>query len=85
MNISLIRMARTIQGWTQAQLAEKLNIDRTTLSRVETGFVIPGPELRKRIADVLRMPAEVLFADCLGGDRMKPDMPDTPKKEECTG
>ena len=63
MNTSMIRRARNIQGWTQAQLAEKLGIDRTTLSRVETGFVQPGSELRKRIVEVLGIPATTFFSD----------------------
>ena len=55
MNTSRICLARRIRGWTQAQFAEKLGIDRTTLSRVETGFVEPGPELKKRVVDILCM------------------------------
>lgn len=54
---------RLIRGWSQSEFAERLRIDRTTLSRVETGFVKPGPELRRRIAEELRIPEDVLFSE----------------------
>jgi len=54
-------MIRLMRGWTQAQFARRLRIDRTTVSRIETGLVTPGPALRQRIAKVLEMPEESLF------------------------
>ena len=63
MNTSMIRIMRLIRGWSQAEFAARLGIDRTTLSRVETGFVIPGPDLRRRIIEALKMPEEVLFGE----------------------
>jgi transcriptional regulator with XRE-family HTH domain len=61
MNNSPLRIARITRGWTQAEFAKRLSIDRTTLSRVETGFVKPGPDLRRRIAGVLGIMEESLF------------------------
>ncbi|MBE3126340.1 MAG: helix-turn-helix transcriptional regulator [Acidobacteria bacterium] len=61
MNTSQIRKIRLIRGWTQAEFAARLGIDRTTLSRVETSFVEAGPELQQRIAAALDWPVEILF------------------------
>ena len=68
MHASLIRIMRLIRGWSQAEFAERLGIDRTTLSRVETGFVMPGPDLRRRITEALHIPEEVLFGEDEGAE-----------------
>jgi len=65
MKASKIRIMRMIRGWSQADFARQLRIDRTTLSRVETGFVKAGPDLRRRIAEALGEPEETVF----GGDK----------------
>jgi transcriptional regulator with XRE-family HTH domain len=60
-DMTLLRMTRLMRGWTQAQFARRIRIDRTTVSRIETGAVNAGPALRQRIAKVLEMPEETLF------------------------
>jgi len=66
--MSMLRIMRLIRGWSQSEFAARLGIDRTTLSRVETGFVKPGPELRRRIAEALRIPEKVLFSEDEGAE-----------------
>jgi transcriptional regulator with XRE-family HTH domain len=68
MHTSLIRIMRLIRGWSQSEFAKRLGIDRTTLSRVQTGFVKPGPDLRRRITEALHIPEDVLFGEDEGAE-----------------
>lgn len=63
MNTSPLRIKRLLRGWSQREFAERLGIDRTTLSRLETGFVKPGPDLCRRIAEALNEPETTLFGE----------------------
>ena len=56
-----LRTARVLQGLTQLQLAEKIGRREIDISRFETGRAEPGPEMRRRIAEVLKKPAFELF------------------------
>jgi transcriptional regulator with XRE-family HTH domain len=40
-------------GWTQAQLADKADIDQGDLSRIERGVIAPNESTLARIADVM--------------------------------
>lgn len=51
------RMLKAIRAWRgmeQRELATLIGIDRPTLSRVETGLVLPGSDLEERIKKALR-------------------------------
>lgn len=51
---AMIRSRRAERQWTQAQLAEKLEVRRATLSAWERGDVLPSTEKLPRLAEVLR-------------------------------
>ena len=46
MNADGIKKLRTDRGWTQEQLAEYLGLDRSTVSRLESGQEPSGPTMR---------------------------------------
>lgn len=58
MNIKILRQKA---GMTQAQLAKKMNVDQTTVSRWESGDTKPLRKLHKKLARVLGCAVEDLF------------------------
>ena len=40
-----VRAERNMQGWTQAELAQKINVDPSTVTRWENGGSIPEQKL----------------------------------------
>jgi len=63
-----LRKARQAQGWTQSQLAAKLNVSDATISRYEKGVRYPDIETLKRLAFVLET-----SVDYLVGEKPDPD------------
>lgn len=47
---------------TQERLAEAVGTDRTYINKIECGHHRPGPDLRNRIADALRVDPSTLPA-----------------------
>lgn len=58
-----IKVARTRAGMTQGQLAEAIDVENVTLSRIETGAQLPSLDRLQVIADVLDVPLQALVAD----------------------
>lgn len=56
-----IRRLRKEQGWTQAQLAERLAVSRQTVNAIETGRYDPSLPLAFQIAAVFEQPIEAIF------------------------
>lgn len=54
-------------GIRQNRLAQVLNVDETTLSRIVNGFRRPSPELRAKIAQVLECDQDWLFEETTSG------------------
>lgn len=52
---------RKLSKLTQMQLAKKVGISRTHLSRIETGECVPSLSLVFDIADALYLPVKELF------------------------
>jgi transcriptional regulator with XRE-family HTH domain len=52
-----IRLLRERRGWNQQQLAERLGIDQTTVSRLENGVEPSGP-VRLLLQRLLEEPSE---------------------------
>ena len=56
-----IRELRAERGWSQAALAELLNVSRQTVNAIETGKYDPSLPLAFRIAKLFRMTIESIF------------------------
>lgn len=69
-----LKMLRKEKGFSQEQLAFRLNVVRQTISKWEKGLSVPDAELLMRLADVL----DVSVSDLLG---TKIEVPDGEDKE----
>ena len=58
---NLIRSEREQRGWTQAVLAEHLEVSRQTVVALETGKYDPSLPLAFRISQLFGKPIEALF------------------------
>lgn len=58
---NLIRAEREGRGWTQATLAERLDVSRQTVVALETGKYDPSLPLAFRISRLFEKPIEALF------------------------
>ena len=56
-----IRQLRAERGWSQAHLADLLNVSRQTVNAIETGRYDPSLPLAFRISALFERPIESLF------------------------
>ena len=56
-----VRELRTGQDWSQADLAERLDVSRQTINAIETGKYDPSLPLAFRIAKLFRTSIEAIF------------------------
>jgi putative transcriptional regulator len=56
-----IRDLRAARGWSQAQLADRLDVSRQTVIAIETGRYDPSLPLAFAIARVFALPIETIF------------------------
>ncbi len=56
-----VRELRGERGWSQGDLAEKLDVSRQTVNAIETGKYDPSLPLAFRIAKLFRLPIESIF------------------------
>jgi putative transcriptional regulator len=56
-----LRDLRAQRGWSQAELAEKLNVSRQTVNAIETEKYDPSLPLAFKIADVFGLRIEEIF------------------------
>ena len=56
-----LRALRAERGWSQAELAERLDVSRQTVNAIETGKYDPSLPLAFRIADVFGTTIEEIF------------------------
>ena len=56
-----VRELRGEQGWSQADLAERLDVSRQTVNAIETGKYDPSLPLAFRIARLFGQPIESIF------------------------
>lgn len=66
---SPLRLLRFAHGLTQAELADRVHVSQSHLSRVERGLRRPGGTLRARIAAVLAVNPTSLFPEVRKEDR----------------
>ncbi len=58
-----LRVLRAERGWSQADLAEKLEVSRQSVNAIETGKYDPSLPLAFRIARLFGMGIEEIFED----------------------
>ena len=56
-----LKVLRAERDWSQADLAEKLNVSRQTVNAIETGKYDPSLPLAFKIADLFGMKIEEIF------------------------
>ena len=56
-----IRVLRAERGWSQAELAERVEVSRNSINAVENGKFDPSLPLAFRIADVFEVRVEDVF------------------------
>lgn len=56
-----LRVLRAERRWSQADLAERLNVSRQTINAIETGKYDPSLVLAFKIARVFEKPIEEVF------------------------
>lgn len=56
-----IRALRTEHGWSQADLAERLEVSRQTINAIETGRYDPSLPLAFSISRLFGLPVEAIF------------------------
>ncbi len=56
-----LRALRESHGWTQAALADRLQVSRQTVNALETGRYDPSLPLAFRIARLFTQPIEAIF------------------------
>lgn len=58
-----LRELRTARAWSQAALAEQLNVSRQTVNAIETGRYDPSLPLAFAISRVFSLSIEAIFMD----------------------
>ena len=56
-----LKVLRAERDWTQARLAQELDVSRQTVNAIETGKFDPSLPLAFRISRVFGMPIEEIF------------------------
>ncbi|WP_049621590.1 helix-turn-helix transcriptional regulator [Frateuria defendens] len=56
-----VRALRADHGWSQADLAERLDVSRQTVNAIETGKYDPSLPLAFKIARLFGRPIEAIF------------------------
>jgi putative transcriptional regulator len=59
---NIIRELRAGHGWTQADLADRLEVSRQTINALETGRYDPSLPLAFAIARLFEKPIELIFS-----------------------
>lgn len=59
---NIVRELRTERGWSQAALANLLNVSRQTINAIETGRYDPSLPLAFAIAKVFQTKIETIFS-----------------------
>jgi putative transcriptional regulator len=57
-----LRMLRAERNWTQADLAERLNVSRQTINAIETEKYDPSLPLAFALAHLFELPLEQVFS-----------------------
>lgn len=66
---SPLYLFRHLKRWSQAELAERAQIGRDTVSHLESGFQRPRIDTANRLSLALEVPVDVLFPPDNGQER----------------
>jgi putative transcriptional regulator len=58
-----LRVLRAERGWSQQDLAERLEVSRQSVNAIETGRYDPSLPLAFRISDLFELPIESIFTN----------------------
>jgi putative transcriptional regulator len=58
-----LRVLRAERNWSQAELAERLEVSRQSINAIETGKYDPSLPLAFRLAKLFGLPLEQIFLD----------------------
>lgn len=58
-----LKVLRAMNNWSQADLAERLDVSRQAVNAIETGKHDPSLPLAFRIARLFNLPIEEIFDD----------------------
>ena len=58
-----LKALRTERGWSQAELAERLDVSRQSVNAIEIGKYDPSLPLAFKIARLFRQSIEAIFQD----------------------
>lgn len=60
---SLVRQLREQSGWSQAELADRLEVSRQTVNAIETEKYDPSIKLAFKISRLFELPIESIFTE----------------------
>lgn len=58
-----LRVLRAERGWSQGDLAERLDVSRQSVNAIETGRYDPSLPLAFKIAAIFALPIEAIFTN----------------------
>jgi putative transcriptional regulator len=58
-----LRVLRAERNWSQAELAQRLEVSRQSVNAIETGKFDPSLTLAFRLSRLFEMPIEAIFSD----------------------
>ena len=58
---SKLKVLRAERGWSQADLAERLDVSRQAVNAIETGKYTPSLQLAFKVSRLFAMPIEDIF------------------------
>ncbi|WP_374396800.1 helix-turn-helix transcriptional regulator [Sphingopyxis sp.] len=62
-----LKVLRAIRNWSQAELADRLDVSRQAVNAIETGKYDPSLPLAFKLARLFEMPIEEIFDDGFKG------------------
>jgi transcriptional regulator with XRE-family HTH domain len=66
-NPEMLILARESRGWSQSELGETASIQQGTISKIESGALVPTPEVVAKFAEKLRYPVALFSRVSLSG------------------
>lgn len=69
-----LKTLRKQKGYTQEELAARLNVVRQTVSKWEKGLSVPDAELLLRLAEILEVPVSTLLGAAISDDKQPDDI-----------